>query len=522
MKNRHKKSCLPVRTVFFLVILLLITSSFSISASDYLTTNGNQIVDENGRAVWLTGINWFGFETNNNVFHGIWARDLREVLDQIANLGFNLIRIPLHAQLVDTWRRGSPSAPVSITYYQMNEYLDGLNSLEVLDVTIDYCRQIGLKVMFDMHSIGPGEYMDNLWYTSSFTTADLIRVWEWLAEYYNGDDTVIAFDLKNEPHGAYSQGSNRAIWDGSSAANNWKKAAEDMGRAVLNINPRLLVLVEGIQCYPKTDEGKTWEDKGVDDYYNTWWGGSLRGAREFPISYGSNQDQLVYSPHEYGPGVYPQPWFEGNFSLTSLLTNLWRPNWFYLHEEGTSPLLIGEWGGYIDGGDNEKWMRILSDFLVQHKVHHTFWCLNPNSGDTGGILNHDWTTVTSDGKYQIVEKCLWQDHSGKYIGLDHEVVLGQSGTNITEYYGGANPPTTPPPVFTTPPPTDSPVTMGDVNGDGNITIIDALMTAQHYVGLHPNGFIAAAADVNCNGSVQIVDALMIAQYYVGLLADLDC
>jgi hypothetical protein len=23
----------------------------------------------------------------------------------------------------------------------------------------------------------------------------------------------------------------------------------------------------------------------------------------------------------------------------------------------------------------------------------TFWCLNPNSGDTGGLLKYDWTSV---------------------------------------------------------------------------------------------------------------------------------
>ncbi|HCP73827.1 MAG TPA: hypothetical protein DIU08_04210, partial [Ktedonobacter sp.] len=26
-------------------------------------------------------------------------------------------------------------------------------------------------------------------------------------------------------------------------------------------------------------------------------------------------------------------------------------------------------------------------------VNWTFWCWNPDSGDTGGILNDDWTTV---------------------------------------------------------------------------------------------------------------------------------
>ncbi len=58
---------------------------------------------------------------------------------------------------------------------------------------------------------------------------------------------------------------------------------------------------------------------------------------------------------------------------------------------------------------------------------------------------------------------------------------------------------------------------GDVNGDGNVTIVDALMTAQKYVGLSPNPFDQSASDVNCDNQLTIVDALMMAQYYVGLI-----
>lgn len=58
-------------------------------------------------------------------------------------------------------------------------------------------------------------------------------------------------------------------------------------------------------------------------------------------------------------------------------------------------------------------------------------------------------------------------------------------------------------------------TTGDVNEDGTVDIIDALLTAQYYVGLDVS-INLTAGDVNCNGSVDIIDALLIAQYYVGL------
>ncbi len=60
--------------------------------------------------------------------------------------------------------------------------------------------------------------------------------------------------------------------------------------------------------------------------------------------------------------------------------------------------------------------------------------------------------------------------------------------------------------------------MGDVNNDSSITIIDALLVAQYYVGMQPSVFYQNAADVNGSGAIDIVDALLIAQYYVGLIS----
>jgi hypothetical protein len=59
--------------------------------------------------------------------------------------------------------------------------------------------------------------------------------------------------------------------------------------------------------------------------------------------------------------------------------------------------------------------------------------------------------------------------------------------------------------------------LGDVNGDGAVDIVDALLIAQYYVGLNPSGFIPENADTNCDGNIDIIDALLLAQYYVGLI-----
>jgi hypothetical protein len=44
---------------------------------DWLHVEGNKIVDMNGNEVWLTGCNWFGFNTGTNVFDGVWSCNMR-------------------------------------------------------------------------------------------------------------------------------------------------------------------------------------------------------------------------------------------------------------------------------------------------------------------------------------------------------------------------------------------------------------------------------------------------------------
>ena len=39
----------------------------------YWHTSGNQILDANGNPVRIAGINWYGFETPDEIAHGLWA-----------------------------------------------------------------------------------------------------------------------------------------------------------------------------------------------------------------------------------------------------------------------------------------------------------------------------------------------------------------------------------------------------------------------------------------------------------------
>ena len=159
-------------------------------------------------------------------------------------------------------------------------------------------------------------------------------------------------------------------------------------------------------------------------------------VKDYPIDFGSEErnKQIVYSPHDYGPLVYEQPWFEGGFTYESLYEDAWYDYWLYIEEENIAPILIGEWGGFMDGGPNEEWMTYLRQLIAEKNIHFTFWCYNANSGDTGGLVLDDFTTWDEE-KYGFVKEVLWQNEDGQFIGLDHEVPLGANGISLSDYSG---------------------------------------------------------------------------------------
>ena len=382
--------------------------------------------------------------------------------------------------------------------------------MEIFDIIIEKCKKYGIKAFIDIHSPDSNNsgHDYELWYgKAGVTTQVWIDTLVWLADKYKDDDTILGYDLKNEPHGKRGYSGSTcpdtiAKWDGSTDENNWAYAATTCANAILEVNPHALIFVEGVEQYPKTDKGYTydtadiWEAPAdVSPWYGAWWGGNLRGVRDYPITPDSGTSQIVYSPHDYGPSVYAQTWFNKDFTEQTLLDDYWYDTWAYINEEDIAPLLIGEWGGHMDGTKNQTWMELLRDYMIKHHINHTFWCLNPNSGDTAGLLGYDFVTW-DEVKYGMFEEALWQtQETGKYIGLDHQNPLGVNNTGISlnDFYanyastegsnidGGTK--SSGKPVDPTDVPTDTTdkkddVSYGDSNCDGEIDMSDAVLIMQ--------------------------------------------
>jgi endoglucanase len=146
------------------------------------------------------------------------------------------------------------------------------------------------------------------------------------------------------------------------------------------VNPNWLVVVEGVDVY------------NGDNY---WWGGNLQGAASAPVRL-NVANRLVYSAHEYATSVFAQPWFSDP-AFPNNLAAIWDKNWGYLAKNNVAPVLLGEFGSTLADPRDQTWLRTLMAYLGTGTggINFTYWSWNPNSGDTGGILNDDWTTVNT-------------------------------------------------------------------------------------------------------------------------------
>jgi aryl-phospho-beta-D-glucosidase BglC (GH1 family) len=347
-------------------------------APDYFHTAGNQIVDVNGKPVRLASVSWFGFETTTYVAHGLWARNYKDMMNQMVQLGFNTVRIPYSEDIFN-----SANAPNSINY-SLNPDLRGLSSLQILDKIVAYAGQVGLRIVLDEHSAMASDASnEQLWYvpgSTVYTQQAWVNDWVALAQRYAGNATVVGADLHNEPHGS-------ATWGDGNPATDWRMAAQAAGNAILKVNPNWLIIVEGVQTY----NGQSY-----------WWGGNLMGAGQFPVVLNS-PNHVVYSPHDYPASVSNQPWFSDP-NYPNNLPAVWNQYWGYLYRNDIAPVWLGEFGSKLQTASDQQWYQQITSYLSNTTgapaggvgMSWSWWSWNPNSGDTGGILQDDWTTVNTN------------------------------------------------------------------------------------------------------------------------------
>jgi len=439
-------------------------------SAPYLHTCNTQMVDANGSSVRLRALNWYGFDSNDYVAGGLHYYSYRTIIDRVKRLGFNALRIPLSNELVERNPvvsdlpsvcvngaclpvPGTANTPITGAYLLQaisdtvanNNDLVGLRALDILKTVVDYAGQQGLYVILDNHrsEAGWNPEENGLWYTSvtcpataapysCYSAQSWLDDWRTLGALFRDDPYVTGMDLRNEPHSAHAPSTcadyiASAHWGpcGNQSPNNnndtdWPQWAQRAGNLLLSINPRWLMVVEGVSTYQQSNGG----------FPNDGWGQNLQGVATNPVQFSvpGGADHLVYSPHNY--------WFFDNNLDAATLRAIWLRTFGYIIAGAgrpyTAPLWVGEFGTctyanncvvdtqnggryagywfttfqqYLDGGDpangvpgNMSWSYwpvngTNSDGYVYGGSPHWERCAAQR--ETYGYLGADWTTLSS-------------------------------------------------------------------------------------------------------------------------------
>lgn len=393
------------KTIFTAALLFVGTTAALTTTAQTVgwTTSGTKILAPNGSEFNITGINWYGFETRDQVAHGLWSVDYTTVVDQVKLYGYNTIRIAFSNEM---WESNPSIKRSSISACSACQ---NLRARDIMALIINYAGSVGLHIILDNHRSGKGNSAEGngLWYTGSYPEQNWINDWTQIQAWVNGVSqpndtvtvnstasdgfaTVLGFDLRNEPHTPartdYLDGATWGTGDGidpnvnpnpnpftpacvaTSTCRDWRLAAERagttlLGQAAANNWSYPLIFVEGTSTYPA--DGGT---PANGPYDGTWWGGNLLGVNgnstnpgaPVLLNAGGNAfglgpavaNQVVYSAHDYGPELYQQPWFNSDTCYqsgcsTSSLTDLWHFFWAYINTGEINPAANGgsyPWG----------------------------------------------------------------------------------------------------------------------------------------------------------------------------------
>jgi aryl-phospho-beta-D-glucosidase BglC (GH1 family) len=211
------RSKVAVVAVVAVLAVLIASSRLAGAQHHFVRTEGTHLIDGQGHPLSLRGTNlgnWlvregymFHFEggpqsareieTLTNELLGpesakkFWGEYLdryitREDIQFLKRAGFNSIRVPIHYKYFES---------------------DNADGFRLLDRVVEWSREAGLYVVIDMHAAPGGQTganIDDSWgypwlYESPEAQQELIAIWKRIATHYRDSETILGYDLLNEP-----------------------------------------------------------------------------------------------------------------------------------------------------------------------------------------------------------------------------------------------------------------------------------------------------------------------------------
>ncbi len=365
-----------------------------------LSTSGTNLVDANGAVYRITGTSIGDFQSVLQL-DGTWNYPYRTItvggtvytgiLDRLAQAGFNCVRILICEDVC--YPGVKPSAYVNPTlnpdwFSNPNDTSTVLDGVQILDLVIGYLGRLGLRVILDMHALAPNPdnvaACNGLWYTTATANAadtqpwthtssdlrneaDWINAWTTIAQRYLNNPVVIGADLVNEPY--------NATWGDGNANTDVCAAYTRCGNAILAVNPNWLLFCEGI--YETLNFGPA-----NGGWVGIQWAAGLDVAQANPVTL-NVPHHVVYSPHDYGPGLGNWNYFN-TANYPANLTAVWKQMWGYLVTDNIAPVLIGEIGDMLVSGANNGYETPTKYVEAQQWVD-TMMQYTSGQTSTGGV-----------------------------------------------------------------------------------------------------------------------------------------
>jgi endoglucanase len=352
-----------MRSMIFLLIFLLFSTFLSAQTPSCPFNKGFNL------AAWFEG------ESAKDIPNWYSKKRFQDFL----MLGCDVIRLPIN---LNSMSGGAPDYTIDPVLFKF------------LDRTVEWAEELGLHIILDNHRTGELDANDPA------TTAQLVALWQQMAEHFKDRSTLVYYEVCNEPHG---------ITDA-----NW---GEIQGRAIEAI--RAIDQAHTIVVSPA----------GMGDIYN---------LDDMPVF---EDDNLIYTFHYYNPMLFTHQgadWFEPSMEeitgvpypydagrmppKPSHIVGTWL-EWGYddYHNQGTkaslqtkldvalqfrdqrqAPIYCGEFGAMQSEGTDEdrlRWYQDIGDILNDNQIGWTMW------GYSGGfgIFKKDLLGFPQDLDLPLVE-----------------------------------------------------------------------------------------------------------------------
>jgi len=344
--------------ILFRLLTLLKLSRLLISFDNKIHSFDNNIdsFDDN-QLSYIHGINWFGFETDNQCLLGLYAQPIENIIQLIYSNGINAIRLPISLETLindpipkewlltanPIYQRQSVSYIIHNFFKQTNEW--------------------NISILIDIHRLKSG-ISTPLWYIPNdpfYTEETLFLGYEKILQNYGNYSNFLGIDLWNEPH-------YRATW----------------GTNDIKVDFRLFVqrVIDYMEIHYHNQPFYIVVN-GID------WGKNLSQIQTYPLTFSLNsifKNYIIYSPHLYGPSLNYIPSYE-----KKKLFEYWNHLFGFLPSD---KIWIGEWGGRWSDSNDKLWIDTLIEYFHLKKIkHHFYWALNPDSKDVDGLLELDWKSI---------------------------------------------------------------------------------------------------------------------------------